>query len=362
VIDVLRRRPLYSACNEDSRSELRALAPGRDDTVVCISAGGGRALALLGAGPRRFVAIDRRESQLHTLELKAAALDAFPLAPLRGFLGVDADPDRLDAYAQLRPVLTSRARRYWDLRRSLLRRGVLYAGRLETALARYAAWMRRAGVLVWPRACFAATTLDEQRAVLARAAAEIARGEQLWGASFHPLASAVVLQDPSFRRTTEGSVGVYLYRRMLAFAQRRLVRQSALLHLIYFGHYDPAGALPLWLTPEGSEHARKHLARLELRCASIEEVPARLLRDTPAKWSLSDVSAWMPQDRFHALVARIATYSVPGSRLCWRHLAAQWSPPRVPGLVQDGALAREIERDDTSVFYTFGVAEIAVRS
>ena len=91
-------------------------------------------------------------------------------------------------------------------------------------------------------------------------------------------------------------------------------------------------------------------------------MPARLPRDAPAKWSLSDVSAWMPRDRFHALVARIAAHSAPGSRLCWRHLAAQWPPPRVPGLVHDAALARDLERDDTSVFYTFGAAEIAIRS
>jgi S-adenosylmethionine-diacylglycerol 3-amino-3-carboxypropyl transferase len=358
LIGALRRRPLYSACNEDSRSELHALAPGRDDTVVCIAAGGGRALALLGAGPRRLLAIDRRESQLHTLELKAAALDAFGLAQFRAFLGVDADPHRLDKYALLRPSLTPRARRYWDGRRVLLRRGVLYAGRLETALARHSAWLRRAGVLVWPRACFAATTLDEQRTVLARSAAEIVRGERLWRAFFHPIASALALRDPSFRRSTEGRVGTYLYHRMLDFAQRRLVRESALLHLIYQGRYDPNGALPIWLTAEGAERARKHLVRLEFHCASIEELPLRTLRDAPTKWSLSDVSAWMPEHRFHALLARINGYSVPGSRICWRHLAAQWTAPRLPGLVYDASLARRLEREDSSVFYTFGVAQI----
>jgi S-adenosylmethionine-diacylglycerol 3-amino-3-carboxypropyl transferase len=362
VIDALRRRPLYSACNEDSRSELRALAPTRDDTVVCISAGGGRALAVLGAGPRRFLAIDRRESQLHTLELKAAALDALPLASFRAFLGVDASTDRLDAYSLLRPSLSPRAQRYWDRRRGLLERGVLYAGRLETALARYAGWMRRAGLLVWPRACFAATTLDEQRAVLARSGAEIERGERFWRAFFHPVASAFALQDPSFRRSTEGPIGSYLYRRMLGFAQRRLLRESALLHLIYHGAYDSDGALPIWLTPLGAERARKHLARLELRCTSIEAIPARMLRDAPAKWSLSDVSAWMPQPRFDALLTRISAYSPPGSRLCWRHLAARWPAPRSPGLLHDAVLARELERTDTSVFYSFGVAEIAIRS
>jgi S-adenosylmethionine-diacylglycerol 3-amino-3-carboxypropyl transferase len=358
LIGALRRRPLYSACNEDSRSELLALAPDRRDTVVCIAAGGGRALALLGASPARLIAIDRRESQLHTLEVKAAALDAFAFEVFLAFLGVGASPDRLDAYAQLRHSLTPRARRYWDARPSLLRRGVLYAGRLETALARHSAWLRRFGVLRWPRACFAATTLDEQRAVLARSTAEIVAGERLWRAFFHPVASAIALQDPSFRRSTEGRVGTYLYGRMLDFARRRLLRESALLHLIYHGHYDPHGALPIWLTAEGAERARKHLARLELRCAAIEALPPTLLRDAPTKWSLSDVSAWMPQPRFHALIARIADASVPGSRLCWRHLAAQWTAPLAPGLVLDAALARHLERDDTSVFYTFGVAAI----
>lgn len=361
MIGALRRRPLYSACNEDSRSELRALAPDRGDTVVCIAAGGGRALALLGAGPARLLAIDRRESQLHTLELKAAALDAFGFDVLLAFLGAGESPHRLDAYSQLRPSLTPRARRYWDARRALLRHGVLYAGRLETALARHSAWLRRLGVLRWPRACFAATTLDEQRAVLARSSAEIVAGERLWRAFFHPVAAAIALQDPSFRRSTEGRVGTYLYGRMLDFARRRLLRESALLHLIYHGHYDPHGALPIWLTAEGAERARKHLARLELRCVAIEELPPTLLRDAPAKWSLSDVSAWMPQPRFHALVARIASYSAPGSRLCWRHLAAQWTAPKAPGLVLDAELARGLERNDTSVFYTFGVAAIEER-
>ncbi len=69
----------------------------------------------------------------------------------------------------------------------------------------------------------------------------------------------------------------------------------------------------------------------------------------------------MPQQRFHALVAKIGAYSAPGSRICWRHLAAQWTPPRVPGLVYDLPLAHALEREDTSVFYTFGVARVDQR-
>ncbi len=218
-------------------------------------------------------------------------------------------------------------------------------------------------MLVWPRACFAATSLDEQRAVLARSCVEITRGERLWRAFFHPAASACALQDPSFRRSTEGRVGVYLYRRMLDFAQRRLLRESALLHLIYHGAYDPAGALPIWLTPSVPS-ARANTSRV-WNCAvrRSRELPARMLRDAPAKWSLSDISAWMPQPRFEALLA-------PHQRLQPAGFADLLAPPRraLAGAARFPACCTTTRsrmswnaatrRSSTR----FGVAEIAIRS
>lgn len=356
--DRWRRRALYGACNEDSRTEVVALAPTSGDTVVCVAAGGGRALALLGAGPCKLVAVDRRESQLHALELKAAALDAFPLERFHAFLGVVPDADRLDAYAVLRGGLSPRARRYWDLRRGLVAGGVLYAGRLEVTLARFASLLHRAGLMQWPDAAFAATSLAEQRGILARSAAEVVRGRSYWRWLFHPLGVAVALQDPSFLRSTEGHVGSYLYGRMLDFASRRLLRESFLLHLIYFGRYDPDGALPRWLQPEGAERTRKHLDRLELRCATLEAIAPQVAQSAPLCWSLSDVSAWMSAAHFETLLARLVSVSPPGSRLCWRHLAAQWPTPVLPRLEPDEELARAVEAVDTSVFYRIGFANV----
>ena len=357
--DRWRRRALYAACNEDSRTELVALAPAAGDTLVCVAAGGGRALALLGAGPRRLLAVDRRESQLHALELKATALDALPPGRFQSFLGLVDDADRLGIYAELRRTLSPRARRYWDLRRGLVRDGVLYAGRLEGTLARFAALLRRTGMMQWPEAAFAATSVEEQRAILSRNAAEVVRGRTFWRWLFHPVGVALALQDPSFFRSTEGPVGSYLYGRMLDFAWRRLLRESFLLHLIYFGHYDPTGALPRWLQPEGAERARKHLDRLELRCTTLESIAPQLSRSAPLCWSLSDVSAWMSAARFQELLERLVAVSPPGSRLCWRHLAAQWPTPVLPRLQLDDELARAVEAVGTSVFYRIGVAHVA---
>jgi S-adenosylmethionine:diacylglycerol 3-amino-3-carboxypropyl transferase len=351
-------RPLYAACNEDTRTEIAALAPSGSDLVVCVAAGGGRALSLLGAGGRRMIAVDRRESQLHALELAAAALDALAYERLRAFLGVDEACDRLDVYAALRASLSPRARRHWDARRRLVADGVLYAGRLETTLSRACGWLRRCGLLRWPAAAFAARSLAEQRTILLRHAGDVARGARAWSALLDPAAVALVLRDPSFRRSTEGRVGRYLYGRLLDYAARHLLRESFLLHLLYYGRYDAHGALPLWLERGGAERARKGLPRLELRHATLAAVAARAPRDVPICWSLSDVSAWMDERAFHALVAAIVARSPVGSRLCWRHLAAQWSAPACDGLALDLALARRLEAEDRSVFYAIHAARV----
>jgi S-adenosylmethionine:diacylglycerol 3-amino-3-carboxypropyl transferase len=281
-----------------------------------------------------------------------------PAAARRACLGLAPDGGLVDVYEAVGARRPPRARRLWDARRGLVAAGVLYAGRLETTLARWSRWLRTTGLMRWPTAAFATRTVSEQRTALAAAEHDIERGGRIWSALFHPVAVALALQDPSFRRSTEGRIGAYLYGRLVEFAQRRRLRDSFVLHLIWFGGYDPHGALPLWLTVEGAERARKQLARLELRHATLEATAGTMRRDTPVCWSLSDVSAWMDQARFQALIARLVDASAPGSRLCWRHLAAHWQAPSLPRLQLESERSRQLERADTSVFYAIHAARV----
>lgn len=356
------RRPLYSADNEDTRSERRALSPMSDDLVVCVAAGGGRALSLLAAGGGRFLAVDRDPAQLHVLEIKTAALDALGYEALRGFLGLDPDEDRLDTYAELRGSLSRGARRYWDRRARLVREGVLYAGRLETWLARCSALLRKGGMLAWADDCAAARSLDEQRALLVHRHEELRRSERGFACLMHPAVAWLAMRDPSFLRSTEGNPGRYLYRRLVDWADRRPLRESFLVELIRTGRYDPHGAVPLWLTREGSEQARKRLPWMNLVCADLGAMSRRLAPARRVLWSLSDVSCWMSEPRFHALLGAITVASPPGSRVCFRNLAALRSLPPVasrgPRLQLLPHLAASLERDDTSVFYRLAVAQV----
>ena len=66
----------------------------------------------------------------------------------------------------------------------------------------------------------------------------------------------------------------------------------------------------------------------------------------------------MSAAHFETLLARLVSVSPPGSRLCWRHLAAQWPTPVLPRLEPDEELARAVEAVDTSVFYRIGFANV----
>ena len=354
-----RTRPLYGACNEDSRSELRALEIGPDDSVVSICAGGGRALSLLTSGPQRLTAIDRRADQLFQLELKAAAIEALDYQGFVAFLGLTPEGHRLDTYAALRGGLSPSARRYWDRRRWLIAEGVMFAGRCERAFSHYIGWLRRLGRLDHIERLFGASDLEAQAAILQAVGDPLLRSEPFWRLYCDSRIVFLVTQDPGFLRSTHGSVGRYLFRRLSEYVSRNLVRDSFMLHLMYFGDYGSPEHWPPYLQREGFEQAKKNLDRLQIVGSEIGEFASRLRTDSIVKWSLSDVACWMSERRYHDLIRVVTARGLPGSRLCVRHFAARHSLPHdlKPRLRSLEALSQELDRSDRSIFWSFDVCE-----
>jgi S-adenosylmethionine-diacylglycerol 3-amino-3-carboxypropyl transferase len=357
VIDGYRCRPLYSADNEDTRSELTALEITGDDTVIAIAAGGGRALSLLTAAPKRLIAIDRRADQLFNLELKAAALEAFDYEPFLAFLGIAPESNRLDQYEWLRKDLSPAARRYWDNRRRLIESGVFYAGRTETALVRFMSGLKRLGLMRWLEPFFQATSLEAQRALLDVQRVRVDRGLVWWKLFCHPLVVYLVSQDPGFLRSTEGSVGEYLVQRLIRYASLNLVRESFLLRLVYDGRLTPGSPLPVYITRDGFDAARKNVSRLEIHGGDLRDFAGRWRINERLKWSLSDVSCWMPEQRFHELLHLVTGVGAPGSRFCARHFAARHAlPSNLVGSVRWlNDLCASLDDSDSSVIYRFEI-------
>jgi len=329
VIDRFRRRPLYSADSEDTRTELAVLEIGPEDDVVAICAGGGRALSLLAAGPHALLAVDKRLDQIFQLELKAAAIEAFDYETLLSFLGIAESGDRLDHYAAIRAKLSPSAKRYWDHRPALVRGGPYYAGRSESVLIRLLATMRGLGLLAWAEPFFECETVESQRVLLDVHRARVDRGLR-WVRLFVNSASIyVATQDPGFLRTTGVSVAEVIARRLVAYAEENLVRDSFLLTMLVRGRLRAWDPLPVWLTRSGSELVRKHLSALQLTHAGLADVAARHRTTRGMKWSISDLSCWMSEVEFQELLTGLRAVSRAGSRICSREFAAKRRPSAV---------------------------------
>src|SRR5688572_12482831 len=76
AVDWKRDSILFSSCNEDSGSELRAFGDLTGKHVLCITAGGGRVLNLLVTRPAVIWAVDLNPAQNSLLELKVAGMRA----------------------------------------------------------------------------------------------------------------------------------------------------------------------------------------------------------------------------------------------------------------------------------------------
>ncbi len=355
----IRKRPLYSACNEDTRSELSALDCSPDDTVIAIAAGGGRALSLLTAEPKRLVAVDQSVEQLYTLELKAVAMEVLEHDPFCTFLGLVPCSGRREMYRALRPTLSPSARRYWDARQDLIENGLLYAGRAEATARRFLSGLSRAGLLAWGARWFEIESLEEQHLFLEREAVRLRLLEAALRLYCHPLVIFTLTQDQGFLRSNEGSIGRYMFDRIMRWTTTHLIRESFSLHLFYFGRYAPDGPLPPYLTAQGFDRARKYLGRLELQHARIEDYASRVRLHGRVKWSLSDISAWMNERTFHEFLRSMVLQGEPGSRFCARHFAfAQSTPLELRDRVSPfESLARRLDDSDSSVFWRFAVGE-----
>jgi S-adenosylmethionine-diacylglycerol 3-amino-3-carboxypropyl transferase len=307
------------------------------------------------------VAVDRGLDQLYALELKAGAMQALDHGNYCGFLGLWDHEDRLACYRAARPALSPGAQRYWDRRLELIREGVLYCGRAETTVARMFALARRLGPLAWIDDLFAIRSLEEQRLFLKSDPSRMHRLELALRAYCYPLVVFGLTRDRSFLRSTKDSIGRYMHRCVERWFERNLAHESFVLHLFGFGRYPEAGPLPPYLTREGFEKAKALLDRMELHHGRLEEFVRTAELTGRVKWSLSDISAWMPEPAFQDLLRVVCRTGEAGSRFCARTFVADRAlpPDLFPRVMRLDALSTELDQTDASVFWSFDVCEYA---
>ncbi|MFI5306330.1 MAG: DUF3419 family protein [Polyangiales bacterium] len=353
---------LFSACNEDTNSELRAFGGLAGKRVFCVTASGGRVLSLLVERPKSITAVDLNPAQSALLELKIAAMRELDHDGYLRFLGIRDDAQRLQTYARVRKRLSPAAQDLFDSAKTAVERGILFQGNLERYLRRAAIVMRLARPLGLHR-LLDATDLDAQRAFMDRLETPLYR------AVTQTLARRSILMrfsgDPGFFRYLPPELPLHLriYDRIHGYMRQNLLRENALLQLVFFGRYVWEPALPIYLHADSFAAVKAALADVSVKIvtATVEDA----LREAgPAAFdafSLSDISSYLDDDAHRRLFEHVIEAAAPGARVCSRSvLHHRPLPPEIARrLRRDTTLETELAVKDHACVHEFVVGTLS---
>jgi S-adenosylmethionine:diacylglycerol 3-amino-3-carboxypropyl transferase len=352
---------LFSSCNEDTGSELRAFGSLAGKRVLCITAGGGRVLSLLLTQPDEVWAVDLNPAQNFLLELKVAGMRVLDHPSYLGFLGVRPSRTRLGVYDQLRPMISTNAQQFFDARPRMIQRGVLTGGRLERYLRRVALILR----LIQPlgtRRLFSFEDIEEQRRYLARF-------ERGWFRNIAELCCRRwVLKtfsgDPGFYRNVPPEVRLHraIYDGMLQHFQSHLARDNPVFQFVFFGRWIYEPALPAYLNAKTYERVKAALdnVRLVTLTTTVNHALAEAGPRAFDAFSLSDITSYLDEDANRVLFDEVFDAARPGAKVCARsNLHHRKLPPEhEKRLRRDRALEEQLSIDDHSCMHKFLVGDI----
>jgi len=352
------RKVNYSSCNEDGLSEIKALRIGENDRVLCITGSGARTLDLLTAKPAEIISLDFNPCQNYLLELKMRTLAALSYEDYIEFLGLSPCGRRVDIFKELRDGLSQEARNYWDGNLRLVQKGVLYQGGWEKYFKKQAILfgLVRSDLL---EALFAEGGLGRQARLW----------DEVWDSRewrlFLRLVSQravwkYVFRDPGFFRYVPEDFSIYRYlqgRFEHAFKSVSLP-DSPFASLLFFGRFR--GALPPHLQKESYETLRENLHRVRIVTGSLGDFLENGGPNSLDKYSLSDFSSYTDEKEYARIWRGILKTAAPQARVCERQFLVKRALPSgvQPHVLRENDLEGELEYMDSSLFFSFLVAQV----
>ncbi|MBF6068215.1 DUF3419 family protein [Nocardia farcinica] len=348
---------LYSTCDEDSRSELRALTIGEGDDVLAVTGSGCRALSLVVHNPRSVTSVDSSAGQTYLLELKLAAIRHFSYDTLLEFLGVDPSRDRWRLFEELTPALSPGAVAYFTRYHKAIRGGVLLAGRHERLYVRLVAPMMRTLYGSAMKELFAAADLEAQRRVY-REKIDGVLWRTLIRRGFTERTLKTVLNDDSYNVVTDvQSCGDYVLERLEHTLTEHLVRDNDWVSFMLHGRYPDRNVLPHYLLRDSVEAIRSAETKVEPVRADLMAHLRALPDGSIDKFSLSDVTSCIDRAQFATMMTEVVRVARPGARICYRNFLSRHRPdPSFAAVLRrDDALCEQLYHDDYAFVYQFEI-------
>ena len=260
----------YSACNEDSESERRALQLSGYDTILCITGSGARPLDLLIDKPKRIISVDFNPTQNYLLELKICAYQHLNYREFRSIMGIDELGNRKAIFEKLKLHLSKEARIFWSTNFDAISSGLLYCGtweRLQQFMVRLAVFRRKkikklmSFDLVKDQADFWDKKWDNW---IWRFFLRFLSNRFLW---------TKIIKEPGALLIPEDfNVFEYMYSRLNHLAHHQLLKTNHFAHLMFFGKYKEECILPIHLREENFELLKSQIHKIEIHTDSLIQI------------------------------------------------------------------------------------------
>jgi S-adenosylmethionine:diacylglycerol 3-amino-3-carboxypropyl transferase len=349
----------YSSTNEDSNSEIQALDIKKSDTVLCITGSGGRSLDLLIKEPKKLISLDFNPCQNYLLELKISAIKNLNYELFIQFMGVSENNNRLKIYNTIRNQLSESARQFWDDNHKIIEKGVIYQGRWE----KYFRLMSFLVRLTRPRLLsrlFDDISISKQTRIWTEE-----WNDWLWQKFMKTIGEKVfwiyLLKDPGFYKYVPPDFNVpgYLINKFNNASQSFHFNKSAFLTLLFWGKFIENDVLPAYLKIENFNTLRGNLNRIEIVTACLGDYLSACRSTSIDKYSLSDFSSYSSDTEYYDIWDRILLTSNLNAKICERQfLVKRDIPARLKPLIRrDNNLEQKLACQDSSVFYTFIIAQ-----
>ena len=347
----------YAQCWEDADILVEALNVKRGGHCLSISSAGDNALALLGAGAERVVALDLNQAQLACLALRVAAYRELSHSELLALIGSRPSTRRRELYRRCRSQLDADTRSFWDAHGDEIDAGIGGAGKFE----RYFAYFRgRVMPLVHRRSLIDRLLRGGDRATRVEFY-EKRWDSWRWRLLFKIFFSRVVMgrmgRDPSFFRYVEGSVAEHILKHTRYALTELDPADNPYLHWILSGTHG--AALPYALREEQFEAIRERVDCIEWHLLSIEDYLAQHPDARFDAFNLSDIFEYMSVENYEALLKQLIASANSNARLAyWNMLAPRKCPPGLSDRIRSlEDLARGLYARDKAFFYRDFIVE-----
>lgn len=347
----------YAQCWEDADVLLAAMNVHPTDTCLSIASAGDNALALVGAGAKRVIAVDLSSAQIACLELRVAAIRRLSHAQFLELMGQNPSTNRCIHYLRCRDALSHESREFWDRNPILIDQGIAQGGKFE----RYLSLFRRFVLPLVHRQETVNTLFEleceEERRTFYEQRWNNKRWDLLCRIFFGRASLAHLGRDPSFMKYADEPVWASLQRRIPnAFVVQRPT-DNPYLQWILEGRY--VSALPYAWRGENFARIRANIDALEWRCDSIEQVLAEQPAGSVNGCNLSDIFEYMSQADYERLLNDFVRAGAPGCRLVyWNVVTERKSPASFRHTIRSQqTLASELHQRDKAFFYRNFVVE-----